>query len=278
MPPGGFRFNRRPTIRRAFASRYARRTSYRRSYPPRYPGTRFQGRKFSRAVTGREVPYYLGPGTEAHVFDSNIYTLPAYMANSASSVAGTYLLNPIERGTGIFQRESQRASMKYVMVRLRTVLQPYNYGAGTGALSTYPVTIRVLLVYTSSQIATINISDFLSNPATGDETFAASGVQRIDSRENHQILYDNKFVLRQTNATTAATPQVEGDFTFKDLDLRIPVRRPVSFTATSTTPIALSDITAGALHLCIVADNLYFTPTSRLILGVQGSARLVFSP
>lgn len=280
----------------ALTSRYPSSSSYQRRFPlrrtPRAMGTRFQARKFTGRVSGREVPYYVGPGREAHVFDSpvrmNFTTSAAGNSKSQTSADLSVLLNAIHRGTGIYDRESQRASMKYVLFRLRCALtMPEDTGTHdpSFSLQTSPVTLRVILVYSTNWISQINPADFLSTP--GDPGlfgpyWATSAVQRIDSREQHQILYDNKFVVRNTDGSTpqppVTTPSVKGDFTFRDLDLKIPVLRPVSYTATSVSPITLSDITSGALHLMVIADQLFTDSNHRIDCQVVGSARLIFAP
>lgn len=282
----------------SYTSRFPSSSSFSRRYSSRRyraTGTRFQARKFSSRVTGREVPYYLGPGREAHVLDSSVLMnfTTSIDGNSASATSASLntFLNPITRGTGIFDRESQRASMKYVLLRLRfSLLSPNDAGVISPGfvLATYPVTVRVILVYSTNAIASITPANLLDVP--GDTSifnghWAASAVQRIDTREQHQILYDNKFVLRNTDGTPATTdmahpriPAVTGDFTFKDLDLRLPVNRPVTFTSTSVSPISLSDITSGALHLMVIADSLYHESANRIDFQVLGSARLVFAP
>lgn len=273
------RYSFRSTYRRPYRST----RSYGRSSLTRGAGTRFVARKYSRAVPGREVPYYLGPGTEAHVIDNVIshpYLIPSTV-DTPSTVSQFTILNLIDRGTGIFQRESQRASMKYLLVRLRAALRTPTGGPPLTALVTAPITVRVMLVYATHAISTSTIGDFLSvpDPSIGYLT-ATMGVQRIDSRENFQILYDNKFVLRNTSANPGPGNlfHVEGDYTFKDLDLRVPIRRPVSFTAGSTSNITLSDITSGSLFLWTIVDGLFVTQEVCINLAVEGSARLVFAP
>lgn len=289
-----------PTRRRDFRP-YSSSSSFAKPRASSSTGTRFQARKFTNRVTGREVPYYLGPGREAHVFDSPIhysFTTATSGGNSHSTTSAALhsLLNPITRGTGIFDRESQRASMKYVLFRLRCSLNAPDNTVDPGVfdpafqLQTTPVTIRIMLLYSSTTIASIAPADFLVTPGATmfNDHWASSAVQRIDSREQHQILYDNKFVLRNTNANYPSSPppssygstpsSVSGDFTFKDLDIRIPISRPVAFTASSTSPITLSDITSGALHLMVLVDGLYSGPLQRVDCTVLGSSRLVFSP
>jgi len=275
------------TPRRRMPTRRGFRRTFRYSSASRGTGTRFVATRYSRRVPGREVPYYLGPGTEAHVFDVAIAHSATGTSSGDTSSSPRTLLNPIPRGTGIFDRESQRASMKYVLLRLRAQLNSTLFAATGNNLSTIPVTIRVMLIYATSQIAVVDPSDFIVTPNSSTTTLATAGVQRIDSRENFQILYDNKFVLRNTNTerTTAINTYLhpQGDYTFKDLDLRIPIRRPVTFTASSVSPISLSDITSGSLFLFTIMDNASGTtisssPNSGIAASVTGSARLVFAP
>lgn len=240
-------------------------------------GTRFVARRFTGKVNGREVPYYLGRGIEAHVLDTLIDHQPAPNVNSVDK--GT-LLNPINRGTGITDRESQRASMKYILLRLR--VQLIETAPGTGmSLVLAPVTCRVILIYSTAPRAALLVGDFLTTPLGGIGDIATAGSQRIDSRESLQILYDNKFVLRNQNTARSADPTSKipplGDFTFRDLDLKLPIRRPVSFTAQSTAPITESDITSGALFLFTIFDNTADT-NSVIMCTATGSCRLVFSP
>ena len=202
----------------AFRQNYMRgRFASRSRYYRRGTGTRFVGKRYSNRVNGREVPYYLGPGMEAHV--SDVPLLVSVTPITTATTVDSTPLNLISRGTGIFERESQRASMKYLLLRARTALQGIAFPGGNYALRTQPITIRFLLVYAVRQIAAApSVFDFLASPG-GPDLVATTGVQRIDSRENYQILYDNKFVLRNTNGslTTAGdlsrTP--EGDFTYR---------------------------------------------------------------
>jgi len=271
----------------AYRSRYPMRRTMRRPYFRRFArmgGTRFQGRRFTSRVNGREVPYYLGRGIEAHVFDSPITHASVGANTAAASSVSSTLLNPLNRGTGIFDRESQRASMKYLLLRLRYQINQTTISPAGGGLSTGPVTVRCILVYSTRPLAALNVADFLTTPSNATTDFATAGVQRIDSRENFQILYDNKFVIRNTNTQLVTSPPQPiaptGDFTFRDLDLRIPIRRPVSFTASSVSNITLSDITSGALFLVTIFDNAT-SPTATAAGAYttgEGSARLVFAP
>lgn len=273
---------RRFTSFRRGSSRFG---SFRRGGTGYRSGTRFVARRYNRPTNGREVPYYLGRGIEAHVFDCAIaHSATGTNGNSVISSYASTLLNPITRGTGIFDRESQRASMKYVLLRLRYQLQQTSVSSVGSPYSLSPITVRILLVYATRPIADLTVSDFIITPNSTNTDVATAGVQRIDSRENFQILYDNKFVLRNTNTTvsTAGQPVIfpQGDFTFRDVDLRLPIRRPVSFTASSTSPISVSDITSGALYLLSIFDGATgatVTNTGAHTTGV-GSCRLVFAP
>lgn len=260
------------------------RFSSRSRYVRRGTGTRFVGTRYSGRVNGREVPYYLGT-SEAHVIDTGINFVydTAGSAGTTNTSVFSSLLNAIPRGTGIFERDSQRASMRYLILRMRASLEPALLGASGGFLMPRPVTVRFMLVYSTRQLASISASDFLSVPAGagGTASYATAAVQRIDSRENYQILYDNKFVLRNTNTAQLASAgelRPQGDFTFRDIDVRIPISRPVSFTSTSVSPIALPDITSGSLHFFCLVDSLYGAPTFLINASVVGSVRLVFSP
>lgn len=93
---GSPHFNMAYFRRRAAYSRrrYTRRSTFRGT------GTRFVATKYSRAIPGREVPYYLAPGVEAHVFDTAINHLSTGSTPNTSTSDST-LLNPITRGTGL---------------------------------------------------------------------------------------------------------------------------------------------------------------------------------
>lgn len=255
---------------RRFGSRYGRRV-----------GTRFVGKRYSNRVPGREVPYYLPGGSEAHVMDVSLPGFPTPTSTDTNVVSTN--LNLITRGNGIFDRESIRASMKYMLMRFRIALVGTVFPNTNSNLPVEPVTVRLILLYTSRPVAvTPPVSDFLTVPSGSTALFATSGVQRIDSRESFQILYDNKFVIRNTNgSTTTGAGQVlrpEGDFTFRDVDVRLPVNRAVSFTASSTTPITPSDITSGLLTMYTLVDNVYYNANQFHQIAQGGSCRLVFSP
>lgn len=264
-----------------FSARRSSRFSSRGRYGRRV-GTRFVGRRYSNRVPGREVPYYLSSGVEAHVLDNSITATITGQAGP-ETIADTYPLNLITRGTGIYDRESIRADMKYVLLRLRLALWGITFPNVGSWLITQPVTMRVMLVYTTRAVATApGVLDFLTSPGNNNALIATAGVQRIDSRENYQILYDNKMVVRNTNGsfTSQANQPLypEGDFTFKDLDLRIPINRSVSFTANSTTPVTLSDLTSGALFLYFLYDGSWNAANNRIGMQVAGSSRLIFAP
>lgn len=256
---------------RRFGSRYGRRV-----------GTRFVGKRYSnRSVPGREVPYYLPGGSEAHVMDVALPGFPT--PTSADTNVASVNLNLITRGNGIFDRESIRASMKYILMRFRIALVGTVFPNTSSNLPVEPVTVRLILVYTTRPVASQPpVSDFLTVPGGSTALFATSGVQRIDSRESYQILYDNKFVIRNTNgATTTGAGQIlrpEGDFTFRDVDVRLPVNRSVSFTSSSTTPITPSDVTSGLLTMYTLVDNVYYNANQFHGVAQGGSCRLVFSP
>lgn len=259
------------------------RFSSRSRYFRRGTGTRFVGKRYSNRANGREVPYYLGSGVEAHVNDVVLnYPLPPQP--TTTTIVQAEPLNLIPRGTGIYDRESQRASMKYLLLRLRLSLESWVFNAANCFLSNNPVTMRVMLVYATRQLAaTPSVNDFLVSPG-GASLIATTGVQRIDSRENYQILYDHKMVLRNTNSTmttagTAAVPVMPGgDFTFKDLDVRIPINRPVSYTASSIGNINVSDVTSGGLFFYTLIDGMWFSAQNAIATSITGSSRLIFSP
>lgn len=265
----------------AYRQSYTRgRFSSRSRYYRRGTGTRFVAKRYSNRVNGREVPYYLPGGSEAHVSDLVINHGNAVPVSSDTSAHFT-LLNAIDRGTGIFDRESQRASMRFLLLRLRYALNSITFTAAASRLASGPITVRVMLVYATRQLATISVSDFLTSPG-GSTLFATSGVQRIDSRENLQILYDNKFVMRNQHtgptASAGETLVPTGDFTYRDLDIRIPINRPVSYTSSSISNVTLADITSGSLHLVTLYDNIYNAPNNLIGTSGFGSSRLVFSP
>lgn len=265
----------------AFRQNYMRgRFANRSRYYRRGTGTRFVAKRYTNRVNGREVPYYVGAGVEAHVADTPL--LIQVGGAGTQTIVDVTSLNLIPRGTGIFERESQRASMKYLLLRARSSLEGVTFATAGSWLKTQPMTVRFILLYSVRAVAAAPpVSDFLTSPG-GNDLYATTGVQRIDSRENYQILYDNKFVLRNTNGSF--TNQInqplypEGDFTFKDLDVRIPLNRPVSFTSTSISPITVSDITSGHLALYVLYDGLWSGVTNQIRAATIGSVRLVFSP